>query len=124
MNKLTVLVAVSGLALGLAACAKKGMTPQTRTEIEAKLASTQQPIQECYQRQLTVNRKLQGMVVAQAAIQPDGTFSEVTLRRDEPQDPVLKFCVVQAIAKLKLDKPTGDRVVLESIPIKFEWANP
>ena len=30
------------------------------------------------------------MVVVQAAIQPDGTFSDVTLRRDEPQDPVLQ----------------------------------
>ena len=123
MNKRTLIIAAVVSSLGLAACAKKGMTPQVRSEIEAKLASTQTPIQECYQRQLTVNRKLVGMVVAQAAIQPDGTFSEVTLRRDEPQDPVLKFCIVQEIAKLKLEKPTGERVVLESIPIKFEWAN-
>jgi hypothetical protein len=120
MNKLTLFVA----ALAMAACAKKGMTPAVRSEIEAKIASTQTPIQACYQKQLTVNRKLQGMVVAQAAIQPDGTFSEVTLRRDEPNDPVLKFCIVQEIAKLKLDKGTGERVVLESIPMKFEWSNP
>jgi hypothetical protein len=122
MNKLTLAALLSSLAL--VACAKPGMTPAVRTEISAKLASAQTPIQECYQRQLTTNRKLQGMVVAQAAILPDGTFSEVTLRRDEPADPVLKFCVVSELAKLKLDKPTGDRVVLESIPIKFEWANP
>lgn len=120
MSKLTIFVA----ALSLAACAKKGMSPAMRTDIETKLASTQQPIQECYQRQLTTNRKLRGMVVAQAAIQADGTFTDVTLRRDEPQDPVLKFCVVQAIAKLKLEEPPGDKVVLDSIPIKFEWANP
>jgi hypothetical protein len=120
MNKLTLLVAV----ISLAACAKKGMTPETRTEISTKLASTQTPIQECYQRQLTTNRKLRGMVVAQAAIAPDGQFGEVSLRRDEPADPVLRFCVVQEIAKLKLEKPTGNRVVLESIPIKFEWNNP
>src|SRR5262245_51849490 len=120
MNKLTLLVA----AASLAACAKQGMSPQTRNEISAKLASTQTPIQQCYQRQLTVNRKLRGMVVVQAAIDPQGQFGEVSLRRDEPADPVLKFCVVQEIAKLKLDKPTGDRVVLESIPIKFDWSNP
>lgn len=112
------------VALVLAGCAKQGITPQTRSEIEAKLQSTQPQIQQCYQRQLTVNRKLQGMVVAQAAIAPEGQFGEVMLRRDEPQDPALKFCVVQEIAKLKLDKPIGQRVVLESIPIKFEWANP
>jgi hypothetical protein len=123
MSKQTAILAVAALAM-LGACAKKGMTPAVRSEITAKLASTQTPIQECYQRQLTTNRKLRGMVVAQAAIAPDGQFGEVMLRRDEPADPVLRFCVVQAIAKLKLDKPTGDRVVLDSIPIKFEWSNP
>ncbi len=121
MNKLTIAMVA---AASLAACAKKGMTPEVRNEISAKLSSTQSPIQQCYQRQLTTNRKLRGMVVAQAAISPDGQFGEVSLRRDEPADPVLRFCVVQEIAKLKLDKPTGERVVLESIPIKFEWANP
>ena len=120
MNKLTLFVAV----VSLAACAKKGMTPEVRSEIGAKLASTQTPIQQCYQRALTTNRKLRGMVVAQAAISPQGQFGEVMLRRDEPADPVLRFCVVQEIAKLKLDKPTGSRVELESIPIKFEWNNP
>jgi hypothetical protein len=120
MNKL---IAVA-VALSLAACAKKGMTPETRTEITTKLQSTQTPIQACYARQLATNRKLRGMVVAQATIGPDGQFGEVSLRRDEPADPVLRFCVVQELAKLKLDKPTGERVVLDSIPIKFDWANP
>src|SRR5689334_6615440 len=121
MSKLPVLVIA---AASLGACAKKGMTPEVRNEIGAKLQSTQSPIQACYQRQLTTNRKLRGMVVAQAAIAPDGQFGEVSLRRDEPADPVLRYCIVQEIAKLKLDKPAGERVVLESIPIKFDWANP
>ena len=121
MNKLIVIVAALA---AVPACAKKGMTPAVRTEISTKLAGTQTPIQECYQRQLTTNRKLRGMVVATAAIQPDGTFSEVSLRRDEPADPVLRFCIVQEIAKLKLEKPPGERIVVESVPMKFEWANP
>jgi len=123
MSKLTTatLVAVAALAAG---CAKKGMTPAVRSEISAKLASTQEPMQKCYARLLTTQRKLRGMVVVHAAILPDGQFSEVTLRRDEPQDPVLRFCVVQAVAALKLDKPTGERIELESVPIKFEWSNP
>lgn len=110
--------------IALAGCAKKGMTPQVRSEISAKLASTQEPMQKCYARLLTTQRKLRGMVVVQAAITPDGQFTEVTLRRDEPQDPVLRFCVVQAVAALKLDKGTGERIELESVPIKFEWSNP
>ena len=120
MSKLSLLV----IAVSLTACAKKGMTPEVRSEISAKIAATQTPIQQCFQRQLTTNRRLRGMVVAQAAIAPDGQFGEVTLRRDEPADPVLRFCVVQELAKLRLDKPTGERVVLESIPMKFEWNNP
>jgi hypothetical protein len=111
---------VLALLAAAPACKKQGMTPATRNEISAKLASTQQPIQACYQRQLTVNRKLGGMVVAQAAITPEGQFSEVTLRRDEPADPVLRFCIVQEIAKLRLDKPPGERIVIESVPMKFE----
>lgn len=46
------------------------------------------PTPECYQRQLTTNRKLPGMVVVQAAV-----------------------------------KPPGDTIQLESIPIKFVWAD-
>ena len=118
------LLATTLAALAFAGCAKKGMTPATRNEISAKLATAQQPMQACYARILTTQRKLRGMVVVQAAIQPDGQFGEVTLRRDEPQDPVLRFCVVQEIAKLKLDKPPGERIVVESVPIKFEWSNP
>lgn len=114
----------SVLAASLTGCAKKGMAPAVRSEISAKLATTQEPMQKCYARLLTTQRKLRGMVVVQAAIQPDGQFSEVTLRRDEPADPVLRFCVVQAIAQLRLDKPPGERIVLESVPIKFEWSNP
>lgn len=121
MNKSLLLIAA---VAALPACAKKGMTPEVRTEISAKLESTQQPIQACYQKQLTTNRKLRGMVVAQAAIAPDGQFGEITLRRDEPADPILRFCIVSELAKLKLDKPPGERILVESVPIKFEWSNP
>lgn len=122
MSKLILATFIAAAAL--AGCAKKGMGPEVRSEISAKLATTQEPMQKCYARLLTTQRKLRGMVVVQAAILPDGQFSEVTLRRDEPQDPVLRFCVVQEIAKLKLDKPPGQRIQLDSVPIKFEWSNP
>ena len=122
MSKL--LFAMLAASAALAGCAKKGMTPAVRNEISAKLATAQEPMQQCYARLLTTQRKLRGMVVVQAAILPDGQFSEVTLRRDEPADPVLRYCIVQAVAGLKLDKPPGERVQLESVPIKFEWSNP
>lgn len=112
-----------GCALSLAAC-KSGTDPAVRTAIGQKLESAQPTIQACYQKSLTTNRKLRGMYVMQMAVLDTGQFTDISLRRDEPNDPVLRFCVIQTLAKLKLDKPPGKRIQLDSVPIKFEWANP
>ncbi len=112
------------LAATLAACAT-GADPKIRTDISAKLAAAQSPIQACYQRVLTTNRKVRGMVVIQMAAHAEtGQFIDISTRRDEPADPVLRYCIVQELAKLKLDKPPGKRVEIESVPIRFEWSNP
>lgn len=120
----------ASLALGLGVIAlssgcRTGADPALRADISAKLQSAQSPIQACYQKSLTTNRKLRGMyVVSLAANAETGQFQDISLRRDEPGDPVLRYCVIGELAKLKLDKPPGHRVEIESIPIKFEWANP
>ncbi len=115
-------LAIALLVLG--ACAT-GADPKIRTEIGAKITSAQAPIQACYQKSLFTNRKLRGMYVVQFAAAADtGQFQEITLRRDEPADPVLRFCVIQELAKLKLDKPPGKRIEVDSVPIKFEPSNP
>ncbi len=115
---------IAVIFLGLGACAT-GTDPKIRTDISAKLTSAQPPIQACYQRSLFTNRKLRGMYVVQFAAAADtGQFQEISLRRDEPADPVLRYCVIQEIAKLKLDKPPGKRIEVDSVPIKFEPANP
>jgi len=120
MNKLAVATVVA-----LAACKSAGMTPAIRTEIQTKVEGAQPAIQACYQKSLTTNRKLRGMMVATfSADGKTGQFQEITLRRDEPNDPVLRFCVVSELAKLSLAKPPGDRLVVDSYPIKFDWANP
>jgi hypothetical protein len=120
MSKLLVLA----MGAALAAC-KSGADPAVRSAISAQLQSAEAPIQACYQKSLTTNRKLRGMYVVQLAVAADtGQFGEIVLRRDEPQDPVLRYCVTQTLAKLKLDKAPGKRVEVESVPIKFEWANP
>ncbi|MDB4963820.1 MAG: hypothetical protein JWP01_3819 [Myxococcales bacterium] len=122
MNKHLCLSLAIIAALG--ACKSAGTNPAIRADISAKLASAQEPIQRCYQSSLTTNRKLRGMYVVQMAAAPDGQFTEINLRRDEPADPVLRFCVIAELAKLKLEKPPGARIVIESVPIKFEWSNP
>jgi hypothetical protein len=112
-----------GALVAVAAC-KSGPDPAIRTNIGQKLESAQPAIQACFQKSLTTNRKLRGMVVAQMAVLDSGQFTEISFRRDEPNDPVLRFCVIQQLAKLKLDKPPGQRIQLDSVPIKFEWSNP
>jgi len=123
MSRLVLIVAAAISVFG--ACKSAGMTPAMRTEIQSKVEGAQPAIQACYQKSLTTNRKLQGMMVATfSADGKTGQFQEITLRRDEPNDPVLRFCVISELAKLALAKPPGDRVVIDSYPIKFEWANP
>ncbi|MFT3699561.1 MAG: AgmX/PglI C-terminal domain-containing protein [Kofleriaceae bacterium] len=118
MNKLVLVVA-------LAACKSAGMTPEMRTDIQAKVEGAQPAITACYQKSLTTNRKLRGMMVATFSANADtGAFQEITLRRDEPNDPVLRFCVVSELSKLALSKPPGSRIVVDSYPLKFDWANP
>jgi hypothetical protein len=113
------------LLFALAACGGGAMTPAVRADIGARLQSAQTPIAACYQKSLTTNRKLRGMYVVQFAVAPQtGQFSEINLRRDEPADPVLRYCVIQELAKLKLEKPQDKRIEVESFPIKFDWANP
>jgi hypothetical protein len=108
------------LAVMLVGCAT-GADPKIRADFGAKLSSAQAPIAACYQKSLTTNRKLRGMYVVQLAANGDtGQFQDISLRRDEPADPVLRFCVIQQLAKLKLDKPPGKRVEVDSVPIKFE----
>ena len=122
MSKNVVIAAV--LVVGAFGCAS-GPDPKVRNEIAAKISSAQKPIGDCYQRQLYVNRKLRGMYVVQLAVAADtGQFSDISLRRDEPADPVLRYCVIQELAKLRLDKPPGSRIEVDSLPIKFEPSNP
>lgn len=123
MSKSIFLALASLSALG--GCASGGNDAALRADISAKLASAQAPIQRCYQRSLTTNRRLRGMYVVQLAAMPDtGQFGDISLRRDEPADPVLRFCVISELARLRLDKPPGKRVQVDSIPIKFEWTEP
>ena len=117
MNKHVLLLAV------LVAGCKSG-NPNLRNEIGAKIASTQPAIQQCYQNVLYTSRKVRGMMVLQMAANAEGQFIDVNTLRDEPSNPVLRYCVVQELGKLRLDKAPGKRVEITSVPIRFEWSNP
>ena len=111
MSKQILLAIACASLSSVAACKSAGNDAALRADISAKLATAQEPIQRCYQKSLTTNRKLRGMYVVQLAAHPEtGQFTDISLRRDEPADPVLRFCVISELARLRLDKPPGTRV--------------
>jgi hypothetical protein len=113
------------LVATLGACGGAAMTPAVRADIASRMQAAQTPIASCYQRALTTNRKLRGMMIFTfAAAAKSGQFADIMMVRDEIQDPALRFCVIGEIAKLKLEKPLDARLVVESYPMRFEWANP
>jgi len=119
MNKHVLLAALIATTAGC-----PSGNPNLRNEIGAKISSTQPAIQKCYQNILYTNRKVRGMMVLQMAANAEGQFVDVNTLRDEPANPVLRYCVVQELGKLKLDKPPGKRVEITSVPVKFDWSNP
>lgn len=107
-------------SLALAAgCGGTGMGADTRADITARMTSAQQPLESCYKAALKTSRKLKGMMVlAFVAVPETGQFQEITVTRDELNDPGVRKCVLDEVGKLKLEKPQGSRVSI-SYPIHF-----
>ena len=123
MNKLSLLAirspAALAFALGAAACGGTGLGADTRADITARMMSAQPPLQACYASALKSNRKLRGMMVLSFVAAPEtGQFQEITVSHDELHDPDVRKCVIDEIAKLKLEKPQSARVSI-SYPIRF-----
>jgi hypothetical protein len=108
----------AGLVLA-AGCGGTGMGADTRADITARMTSAQQPLESCYKAALQNNHKLKGtMVLTFVAAPKTGEFQEITVTRDEVGDPGVRKCVLDEVAKLKLEKPQGSRVSI-SYPIHF-----
>ncbi|HEX7838019.1 MAG TPA: AgmX/PglI C-terminal domain-containing protein [Kofleriaceae bacterium] len=123
MSKVSLLAigrtAALACTLGAAACGGTGLGADTRADITARMTSAQQPLAACYHAGLAANRKLTGMMVVSFVAAPQtGQFQEITITRDDLNDPGVRKCVVDEIAKLKLEKPQSARVSI-SYPIHF-----
>lgn len=115
---------VSCLALALAlGCGGTGLGKETRADITARMESAQPSLETCYQTALKTNRKLQGTIVLSIVAAPKtGQFQDITVVRDELNDPEARACVIAEVGKLKLDKPQGSRVSI-NYPIHFSPSN-
>jgi len=113
---------VPGLVIGLAiatGCGGTGLGAETRADITARMATTQPSLEACYQAALKSNRKLQGVIVLSIVAAPTtGQFQDITVVRDELNDPAVRTCVIGEVGKLKLDKPQAARVSI-NYPIRF-----
>jgi hypothetical protein len=110
------------LAAG-AACSKAGMGQAVRTDITARMATIQAPVQMCYAVALERNRKLKGtMVLSFRAAPSTGQFDQITVTRDEVGDTQVRTCVIEAVGKLKLESPQKTAVTV-SYPIEFLPSN-
>ena len=106
-------------ALCAAGCGGTGLGADTRADIAARMTSAQQPIAACYHAGLKTNRKLTGTMVLAFAAAPDtGQFTDIQVTRDELGDALVRQCVIEEVAKLKLARPQATRLSI-SYPIHF-----
>ena len=113
-----VLVLVTAVA-SLTACARTGTGASVRADVTAQMQAAQAPLQQCYATALQANRRVKGtLVVNFVAVADSGKFDHVTLGRNEPADNGLARCVMDEVAKLKLQTP--QRTAIEvAYPIRF-----
>jgi len=123
MTKLLSLSVVIGSLVAVGAC--KSGNPTLHNDIMAAVNSTKPTLDSCYQLALARNRHTAGgfFTIDFLVDGATGQFKNVIVRRDEVQDPAVRQCVVQEVAKLKLAKPTGQSNTEASYAFKFVPTN-
>lgn len=120
---MTKLLVAATAAVLVAACSRTGTGAGVRKDITAQMDSAQPAITECYANVLLTNRKARGMMVMMFRAAPDsGQFDQVSVGRDEPNDPNLRRCVIEIVSRLKLKEPQSASVQI-SYPINFQPNN-
>jgi hypothetical protein len=110
-------------ALGAAGCSKAGMGAEVRKDVSGRMETAEPDITSCYAAALKKSRKVRGMMVLSITAAADsGEFKNITVTRDEPNDPDMKACVIEEVSKLKLEKPQKTNVTF-SYPLRFEPTN-
>ncbi len=113
---LTTVAMASALLLG---CSKNGMGAEVRTDISGRMETAQPDFTACYEAALKKSRKVKGMMILSITAAADtGEFKNITVSRDELGDPDMKTCVIEEVAKLKLEKPQKTNTTF-SYPLRF-----
>lgn len=119
MNKAMAIALVLSMAAAGAACSKNGMGKEVRADVTSQMETSQPDFTSCYGDALKRSRKVRGMLVLSITAAADsGEFKNITVTRDELNDPEMKKCVIDKVAELKLEKPQKTNITF-SYPLRF-----
>jgi hypothetical protein len=105
--------------IGAAGCASTGMGAAVRSDVTARMQTKQPSFLSCYGAALQKSRKVRGMLVLSITAEAgSGQFKNIAITRDELADPIMKKCVIDEVAMLKLEKPQKTNITF-AYPLRF-----
>ena len=87
--------------------------------IDAVIKRNMNQIRYCYQRELTLNPKLQGKLTVKFIIAKDGTVSSATIKSTTLENPAVEDCVTGRFMRFQFPEPKGGGIVIVSYPFVF-----
>ena len=113
----TLLLCAAGA--GSLGCGGSGMGAAVRTDVTTRMQTAEPALTACYASALQRSRKVKGMLVLSITAEAStGQFKNINVTRDELGDPEMKKCVIDEVAKQKLEKPQKTNITF-SYPLRF-----
>lgn len=111
----------SSKGLGLKGEAKaRGPAGLSTEAIESVMKTRQMRIQQCYERELSANPGLRGMISFRFVIGGDGRVTTSRVIKDELGSAPVASCIVREVRALKFQEPAGGRPVTFDYPFNLE----
>ncbi|HEY3358838.1 MAG TPA: AgmX/PglI C-terminal domain-containing protein [Polyangia bacterium] len=109
-------LAVATLGAG---CQAALIGPSFRSDLQAKMASAQAPLTECYTQLLARDRRAHGNMTVKFQIQPNtGIFSGTQIVQSQIKDPEFDRCVTTVVGGLHLGSAPNAKVDVD-YPLAF-----
>jgi hypothetical protein len=93
--------------------------PNGKTIINNGIARGREALKKCYETALKRNSELEGKLVVQFTIQPDGTATEAKKRGATFEEPALEKCILRVFSGLKFPKPRSGGLTVVTYPLLF-----
>jgi len=89
-----------------------------KRQLAAFIRAKQGQVKQCYERRLKQNHLLQGVLLTQIRIHPNGQVTNVSFTQDTLNDSMVRSCVAQVIRAWHFPSPEGGAVTV-STPFRF-----